>query len=78
MTTLTIQINDQAAKAAQQMALRRQTTVDAIVQELLDQLSCEEFASRQSAVESLQSSFQQVSRPLGGKSWNQRDELYER
>ena len=78
MTTLTVQINDQAARTARQVAVRRQTTVDAIVQELLDRLSDEESASRQNAVEALEQSFQKVSRPLGGKLWKQRDELYER
>lgn len=78
MTTLTVQINDRTAQTARQVALQRQTTVDAIVQELLDRLSCEVSANRQKAVESLEQSFQQVSRPLGGKQWTQRDELYER
>ncbi len=78
MTTLTIQINDRTAQTARQVALQRQTTVDAIVQELLDRLSCEEAVNRQNAVETLERSFQQVSQPLGGKQWTQRDELYER
>lgn len=78
MTTLTVQINDQSARIARQVAARRQTTVDSLVQELLDRLSEEELASRQNGVEALEQSFQQVSRPLGGKLWQQRDELYER
>ncbi len=78
MTTLTVQINDRTAQTARQVAKQRQTTVDAIVQELLDRLNYEESASRQNAVETLEQSFQQVSRPLGGKQWTQRDELYER
>ena len=78
MTTLTIQISDRTAQTARQVALQQQTTVDAIVQQLLDRLTSDEFANRQNAVENLEQSFRQVSRPLGGKQWNQRDELYER
>ena len=37
MTTLTLSIDEQSARTAQRIAQQRQTTVDAIVQELLDQ-----------------------------------------
>ena len=78
MATLKVQIDDRTAQNLQRVALSRQTNVDAIVQELLDQLCVEESLNRQKAVETLERSFQQVSRPLGGKQWLQRDELYKR
>ncbi len=78
MTTLTLSIDEHAANTAQRIARQRQTTVDAIVQELLDQLGREEFDERHRAVEELERSFHTVSRPLGGKLWKHRDELYDR
>ncbi len=78
MTTLTLSIDEQSARTAQRIAQQRQTTVDAIVQELLDQLGREDFDVRHRSVEELEQSFREVSRPLGGKLWKQRDELYDR
>lgn len=78
MTTLTLSIDEQSARTAQRIAQQRQTTVDAIVQELLDQLGREDRDVRHHSVEELERSFHEVSRPLGGKPWKQRDELYDR
>ena len=78
MTTLTLSIDEQSARTAQRIAQQRQTTVDVIVQELLDQLGREDFDVRHRSVEELERSFHEVSRPLGGKLWKQRDELYDR
>lgn len=78
MTTLTLSIDEQSARTAQRIAQQRQTTVDAIVQELLDQLGREDLDVQQRSVEELKQSFHEVSRPLGGKLWKQRDELYDR
>jgi DNA anti-recombination protein RmuC len=78
MTTLTLSIDEQSARTAQRIAQQRQTTVDAIVQELLDQLGREDSDVRHRSVEELERSFHEVSRPLGGKPWKQRDELYDR
>lgn len=75
MTTLTLSIDDKSARIAHRIAQQRQTTVDAVVQDLLDQLGSEEFAEQHRAVEELERSFREVSRPLGGKLWNNRDEL---
>ena len=78
MTTLTLSIDEQSANIAYRIAQQRQTTVDVIVQELLAQLGREEFDERHHAVEELERSFHEVSRPLGGKLWKNRDELYDR
>ena len=78
MTTLTLSIDEQTANTAYRIAEQRQTTVDVVVQELLDQLGREECDERHHAVEELERSFHEVSRPLGGKLWKNRDELYDR
>ena len=54
MTTLTLSIDEQTANTAYRIAQQRQTTVDVVVQELLDQLGREEFDERHSAVEALE------------------------
>ncbi len=54
MTTLTLIIDEQSARTAQRIAQQRQTTVDAIVQELLDQLGREDFDVRHRSVEELE------------------------
>ena len=78
MTNLTLTINDSAAHKAQLAAQRRRTTVDALVQGLIERLDIEDTDAGNRACEALERSFQDVSTPFGGKPWKDRDELYDR
>ncbi len=79
MTKLTLTIDGSAAEKARLVAQRRQTTVDCLVQSLIESLSADDDgAAGQRACEALDESFRLVSAPLGGKPWNDRDELYDR
>jgi len=78
MTNLTLTINDSAAHKAQLAAQRRRTTVDALVQGLIERLDMEDTDAGNQACEALERSFQVVSAPFGGKLWKDRDELYDR
>lgn len=78
MTTLTLTIDDTAAEKARRVALRRQMTLDSLVQGLIEGLAEEDQEIGRRACEALDKSFRLVSVPMGGKPWNDRDELYDR
>ena len=78
METLTLVIEEQIATRARQVAKQRHTTVDSLVTEFLSGLTTDDQTCRQEAVIRLVSTIEELSRPMGGKSWSNRDELHER
>lgn len=78
MTQLTLSIDESAAQKARLAAQQRRISVDILVQGLIEQLDVEEQDAGRRACDALERSFQQVSAPLGGKPWNDREELYDR
>jgi hypothetical protein len=78
MTTLTFQIDSDVADRAQAAARLRHTTLDTLVQEYLDQLSRSGNEARGQQAHHLLTTLRELSRPMGGKPWGHRDELYER
>jgi len=78
MTKLALTIDDSAAEKARLVAARRKITVDCLVQSLIEGLSVEDEEDSRRACEALENSFRLVSKPLGGKPWKDRDELYDR
>jgi hypothetical protein len=83
MTTLTLTLDDAAALKAQQVAQRRHTSLEDMVRGYVMSLSNEEMedeisSQRESAWRKLAATFRDLSRPLGGKGYSSRDELYER
>lgn len=78
MTQLTLTLDESSIETAQRVAAERHTTVDHLVGEYFEQLGLEQNNRGQQAVELLEESFRIVSRPLGGKPWANRDELYDR
>lgn len=78
MTTLTVQVDSNVAEKALLVAERRQTTLDALVQSFLQELANEDPSPRRQATEYLLNTIEELSRPMGGKPWRERDELYER
>lgn len=77
MTTISVSVDDQLAEQAQQIAADRNTTLDDLVQQYLKQLTTAAQAS-DTAADRLLQTFRDLSRPLGGKPYQQRDELYDR
>lgn len=77
MTTISVSVDDQLAERAQQIAADRNTTLDDLVQQYLTQLTSAAQASDTVADRLLQT-IHDLSRPLGGKPYQQRDELYDR
>jgi|GEM_PF-4355547 hypothetical protein len=78
METLTLVIANELAAHARRIAEQRHTTVNLLVTEFLSGLKTPEETSRREAAEHLVATIHELSRPMGGKSWSNRDELYER
>lgn len=78
MTTISVTVDDQLAERAQQVAADRNTTLDDLVQQYLKQLASATLAASDVAADRLLRTFRDLSRPLGGKLYQQRDELYDR
>ncbi len=82
MTTLTLTLDDHDAQKAQQAARRRQATLEDLVRQFVEKLGRTEsdpkVAPGEAAAQHMEALFRQMSRPLGGKGYVTRDELYER
>ena len=82
MTTLTLTLDDQAAHKARQAARRRKVTLEDLVRQFVEKLGRSESdpkaAPGEAAAQHMEALFRQLSRPLGGKGYTTRDELYER
>lgn len=82
MTSLTLTLNDHDARKAQQAARRRQATLEDLVLQFVERLGRSESdpkaAHGEAAAQHMEALFRQMSRPLGGKGYVTRDELYER
>jgi hypothetical protein len=78
MATLTLQVDLQTVDRARRVAEKRCTTLDSLVEDYLEQLAETEEHSRAEAAEHLLRTLRELSRPMGGKPWKDRDELYER
>ena len=82
MTTLTLTLDDHAARKAQQAARRRQVTLEHLLSQFIEKLGRSEPDNKTTPGEvaalHMESLFRQLSRPLDGKGYTTRDELYER
>jgi len=84
MKTLTVTLKDEGAfLRAAQIAKQQNTSVEELISGILVSLTDDSAANgvaanRSHALSDLQSSFKTLSRPLGGKGYSSRDELYER
>ncbi len=82
MTTLTLTLDDHDAHKAHQAARRRQATLEELVRQFVVKLGRSESDPKaplgEAAAQNMEMLFRQLSRPLGGKGYTTRDELYER
>ena len=78
METLTLIIETQLATRARQVAEQRHTTVDSLVSEFLSGLTSGDETPGHEAAQRLVTTIDELSRPMGGKSWSNRDELHNR
>lgn len=83
MTSFTVTLKDESTlKKAAKIAELKNTSVDDLIAGFLVSLSAGDaegtLGDRSRLVDELQGSFKTLSRPLGGKGYVSRDELYER
>lgn len=78
MVSLTLQVDEKLAERAKRAAEARNTTIDALVGQYFAQLPNEDGGGTTAATDQLIETLRQLSRPMGGKLWMNRDELYER
>lgn len=78
MEALTLVIETELATRARHVAQQSHTTVDLLVTEFLSGLTDDETASHQEAAARLMATIDELSRPMGGKLWSNRDELHDR
>lgn len=78
MVALTVQVDEKLAERAKRTAERRHITVDAMVGQYFAQLPSDDRAAMTTATDQLIETLRELSRPMGGKLWESRDELYER
>jgi len=78
MTTLNVTIDDHVASLARQVATERNTTLDHLVRQFLEQLAPTDQSQRDSTANRLATTIRDLSRPLGGKPYQDRDELHDR
>ena len=78
MTTLSVSIDDKLAEGVRKYAADCETTVDALVTDYLASLATSSERNGSDAVDNLMGTIEKLSRPMGGKTWDNRDELHAR
>ena len=76
MANITLKIDEELLEKARQLALRRKTSINAIVRKHLEEFVSRDL-SREAAVKGLEAFFRQSRAKVGTKTWT-RDELHER
>ena len=76
MANITLKIDEELLGKARQLALRRKTSINAIVRKRLEEFVSRDL-SREAAVKGLEAFFRQSRARVGTKTWT-RDELHER
>ena len=77
MANLTLSIDKNLLKSARLLALKHDTTVNAMVRDYLEREVSKYEKAAESSIEVLEELFKKTQVPLGGITWT-RDELHER
>lgn len=78
MTQITITLDEQLVDNANRAACHQQTSLSELIRNFVEQLAAQDEALRSQTATELKCSFQQLSRPMGGVDWANREELHER
>jgi predicted transcriptional regulator len=76
MANLTLKIDDQLLDKARRLALRRNTSINAIVREKLEEFVSTDL-SREAALKGVEAFFARSEARMGKRTWT-RDEIHER
>ncbi|MDA8307994.1 MAG: hypothetical protein M0Z81_14355 [Deltaproteobacteria bacterium] len=76
MANLTLKIDDQLLAKARRLALRRNTSINAVVREKLEEFVSSDL-NREAALTGIEAFFTRSKALIGEKEWT-RDELHER
>ena len=76
MANLTLKIDDQLLNKARRLALRRNTSINSIVREKLEEFVSTDL-SREAALNGIDAFFARSKAQIGKKTWN-RDEIHGR
>jgi predicted transcriptional regulator len=74
VSNITLKIDEELLKKARRLALRRKTSINAIVKKGIEEFVSGDL-SREAAVKGLEAFFQQTRARVGAKTWT-RDELH--
>ncbi|MFP4562726.1 MAG: DUF6364 family protein [Spirochaetia bacterium] len=77
MSNLTLSLDKNLLKRARLLALKHDTTVNAMVRDYLEREVSKHEKAAESSIEVLEELFEKTQVPLGGITWT-RDELHER
>ena len=78
MVSVTLYVDEKLVERAKRAAERQNITVDAMVGQYFAQLPDDALEGTTFATDQLIETLRELSRPMGGKPWKNRDELYER
>ena len=76
MANLTLKIDDRLLEKARRLALRRNTSINAVVRERLEEFVSTDL-SREATLKGIEAFFVRSKAQIGKKTWN-RDEIHER
>ncbi len=76
MANLTLKVDDQLLNKARRLALRRNTSINAIVREKLEEFVASDLR-REATLKGIEAFFTRSRAQIGKKTWS-RDELHER
>ena len=76
MANLTLKIDEQLLIKARRLALRRNTSINAVVREKLEEFIATDL-SREAALKGIEAFFTRSKAQIGKKTWS-RDEIHER
>jgi predicted transcriptional regulator len=76
MANITLKIDDELLEKARRLALKRKTSINAIVKRRIEEFVSSDL-SREATLEGLEAFFQRTTARAGHRTWT-RDELHER
>jgi hypothetical protein len=78
MAEITVSLDEQIVTRATQIAHERGANLQTLIREFVVELANQNESTSPQAIDNLEQTFAQLSRPMGGVDWKSREELHER